>query len=200
MSLFSDDGQLRDDVDERRKTGRASESIRCGHGVAQTTGLRSHWHDPHPRPHLCRLPRILSRRASADAAPPRGDVNRLSHVVDVDHHGGRVLCFTGPTIDRRHAETDALSPLEAVCQYAVRRKRRWVVEAREVAPDHQLPRWMSLLRRWRRWRRRIAAASPTTLSLAFLRGWLLSGDARRQNHAHEYCPCENRESFETHRH
>src|SRR5262249_50896898 len=159
--------------------------ICCGDRVAQTTRLRVHRHDPHPCPHLGRLPWILSRRESTDAAPPRGDVNRLSHIVDVDHHGGRVLCFAGPTIDRRHSEADTLSPLEAVCQYAMRRQRGWVVEAREVAPDHQLARWMPLLRLRRRCRRRIAAASPTTLSLALLRGWLLSGDARRQNHAHE---------------
>src|SRR5438046_2280339 len=66
VALFSDDRQLRDDVDEGRERRHASELIGGGDGIAQTSGLRVHWHDPYPRPHLGRLPWIFGGGEPAD--------------------------------------------------------------------------------------------------------------------------------------
>src|SRR6185503_12268549 len=193
--LLRDDGQLRDDVDERIEGRGAAEAIGGGHRVAEAPGLRVHRHDPDAGPHLRRLPWILVRRESADAAPARREVDGPAHVVDVNHHRRAVLGLARAAVDGGHAEADLLAALEAVGQDAVGRRRSRLVEAGEVAPDHQLALAMPWLRR--RWWRRLAAS---TSAAAPLGGLLLPRDGGRERHRHRQRAGEEQEGAQTSAH
>src|SRR5688572_10981214 len=133
-----DDRELAEMVRERSERRRPAESVLGGDGVVEDAGHRIHRHLPDHRPHFGWLPRIFGGGEAAHAAPPHWQVDDLSRVVQVHDHFGGVFGLAGAAVDRRHAETGALSPPEAVGVEAARVRGARTRHVAEVAPDDEL--------------------------------------------------------------
>ena len=177
--VLFDDGELRHQVDERRKRGGSAESIRRGHRVVNYADRRIGRHRPHAGPHFRRLSWVFRRRGVSDAAPPHGEVDRSATDRQMGRHDGRVFNLARTAINRRHTETDALTPLEATGENAMGRQSGWVIEAREISPNDKLARGVSGLRR----RRSRGLASPASLPLSGR--WGLPGNRGPDGDRHE---------------